>query len=76
MGCTALALFFLLMLLPGHNLHGNPLSVLTLLFGLFVPPILFLIGLIKALISKDESRRIGLMLNLLGICFFCILILR
>jgi hypothetical protein len=66
-GLGTVGVFFLLLLLPGQNIHGGTLTGITLLFGLAVPPVCFVAGLVAAFRRPGPTRRVGVALNLAGL---------
>jgi hypothetical protein len=66
-GLVAFLLFFLALLLPGQNIHGGTLTLFTLLFGLWVPPLCFVAGLVAALAQWRHGGRLGIWLNATGL---------
>jgi hypothetical protein len=69
-GFAAVAVFFLALQLPGQNIHGGTLTLLTLLFGIYVPPLCFSAGLIVALVRRRHSGKLGMWLNSGGIMLY------
>jgi len=66
-GVATVGVFFLLLLLPGQNIHGGTLTGITFLFGLVVPPVWFVAGLVAAFRRPGPTRRVGVALNLAGL---------
>ena len=69
-GFAAAVLFFLALLLPGQNIHGGTLTLFTLLFGIYVPPLCFAAGLIVALVRRRHNGKLGMWLNSGGIMLY------
>jgi NhaP-type Na+/H+ or K+/H+ antiporter len=66
-GLVAIALYFLALGLPGQSGHGSGLTIVTLLFGIYVPPSLFAAGLILGLLRRRQHGYRGLWLNSAGL---------
>ena len=62
-GLVAIALYFLALGLPGQSGHGSSLTIVTLLFGIYVPPSLFAAGLILGWVRRRQHGYRGVWLN-------------
>jgi len=69
-GLASVGVFFLLALLPGQNIHGGTFTGITFFFGLVVPPVWFVAGVIAAARRAGATRWVGVGLNLAGLLPF------
>ena len=69
-GVVAFLLFVLALFLPGQNIHGGTLTGFTLLFGISVPPLSFVGGLVVAFVRRRQGHYLGMWLNSAGLFLY------
>lgn len=71
-GLLAIVLFYLALLLPGQSFHGGTLTLFTLYFGIVVPPLCFIAGLLTALFRQRDRRARGMLVNAAGLLAYAL----
>ena len=66
-GILSYLVLYLIILLPGHNIHGNIFTIFGVVAFFAVPPIFFILGLFSKKPILNKSWFIGFILNLLGL---------
>ena len=65
-----MVIFFLMWLLPGHNVHGGLLTLVTMAIGMFIPPLAWLGGILASFKELGRPKLVGLLLNVFGLALY------